>query len=249
MENSSFILSPACQSAGNFDLFAGVIGVHFCPPEQKECSVFEVFEAERTSVVTYAGSLDGIRCVTAGASKTCLVTFDNNKYSVMAKTVGLPVDIYACADCIIIKQDGEFVGEHERCFTKAETIYDPWHFVPVLAKKPDAQRGSAPFKNWVLPGSLGRVRSRLAGTDDSDRQIVKILTAVLSASVHERAAKSDCIPLLVRHADISSSILHHLPSSTGGHRKRTSMTFPCVQPSIAGANKEAALCKSLSAEC
>ena len=36
-----------------------------------------------------------------------------------------------------------------------ETIYDPgitpWHYVPVLARKPGALRNGAPFKDWVLP--------------------------------------------------------------------------------------------------
>ncbi len=149
-------------------------------PEQKERSVFEMFEEERVSLVRYAGTFDGFRTVTAGVSKTCLVNFDKNKYSVAAKAVGRPVDVHAYADRIVIKQDGEIVGEHERCFGKAQTIYDPWHYVPVLARKPGALRNGAPFKNWVLPGALAGVRRRLAGHDDGDRQMVQILTAVLT---------------------------------------------------------------------
>jgi hypothetical protein len=149
-------------------------------PEQKERSVFEVFEAERAALVRCTGTFDGFRTVTAAVSKTCLVNFDKNKYSVAAKAVGRPVDIYAYADRIVIRQDGEIVGEHERCFGKTQTIYDPWHYVPVLEKKPGALRNGAPFKNWALPGALGRVRCRLAGHDDGDRQMVQILNAVLT---------------------------------------------------------------------
>ena len=36
------------------------------------------------------------------------------------------------------------------------------------------------FKDWALPGALGRLRARLAGHDDGDRQMVEILTAVLA---------------------------------------------------------------------
>jgi transposase len=43
-----------------------------------------------------------------------------------------------------------------RCFGRGQTIYDPWHYVPVLARKPDALRNGAPFKDWVLPGALAR---------------------------------------------------------------------------------------------
>jgi hypothetical protein len=43
------------------------------------------------------------------------------------------------------------VGEHDRCFGRGQTIYNPWHYVPVLARKPGALRNGAPFKDWVLP--------------------------------------------------------------------------------------------------
>jgi hypothetical protein len=52
--------------------------------------------------------------------------------------------------------------------------------VPVLARKPGALRNGAPFKDWVLPTGLQRIRRKLAGTTDGDRQMVNILTAVLS---------------------------------------------------------------------
>jgi hypothetical protein len=38
----------------------------------------------------------------------------------------------------------------------------------------------APFKDWLLPASLERVRRKLKGSDDGDRQMVKVLSAVLS---------------------------------------------------------------------
>ena len=80
----------------------------------------------------------------------------------------------------MIRQDGAIVGEHPRRFGRGETIYDPWHYVPVLARKPGALRNGAPFKDWPLPASLERVRRKLRGFDDGDRQMVKILSAVLS---------------------------------------------------------------------
>ena len=112
-------------------------------------------------------------------SKTALVRCDHNRYSVMAKAVGRPVEIHAYAERIVLRQDGECVGEHPRCFGRDRTVYDPWHYVPVLARKPGALRNGAPFKDWLLPGALGRIQRQLAGHDDGDRQMVKILSAVL----------------------------------------------------------------------
>jgi hypothetical protein len=173
-------------------------------PEVRGQTIWEAFETERPSLVPYAGRFDGFHAVTASVSKTCLVRFDNNKYSVMASAVGRPVEIRAYADRIELRQDGRMVGEHPRNFGRDQTVYDPWHYVPVLARKPGALRNGAPFKDWVLPAGIARVRRKLAGVDDGDRQMVSILGAVLhdglsaveaacSQAMHEGVCSADVI--------------------------------------------------------
>ena len=149
-------------------------------PELRDQTIWDRFEIERPSLIPYVGKFDGFHGVTASVSKTCLVCFDSNKYSVVASAVGRPVEIRAYADRIELRQDGCTVGSHPRCFGRDQTIFDPWHYVPVLARKPGALRNGAPFKDWVLPANLGRVRRKLAGSHDGDRQMVDILTTVLS---------------------------------------------------------------------
>jgi transposase len=123
-------------------------------PEVRDRTIWEMFEAERASLIPYAGPFDGFHAIPATVSKTCLVRFDTNKYSVSASAVGRPVEIRAYADRVEVRQDGRVVGEHRRVFGREQTVYDPWHYVPVLARKPGALRNGAPFKDWVLPGAL-----------------------------------------------------------------------------------------------
>ena len=178
-------------------------------PEFRDQTVWSVFEAERPKLVRYAGRFDGFHATPAAVSKTCLVRFDNNKYSVMAKAVGRPVDVQAYA--VVIRQDGEIVGEHPRRFGRDQTVYDPWHYVPVLTRKPGALRNGAPFKDWVLPGSLGRVRGRLAATADGDRQMVDILAAVLTDGMAVvEAACSAALRQGVHSSDVILNILARL---------------------------------------
>src|SRR5690349_21445087 len=177
-------------------------------PDQREQTVWQVFEAERPSLVRYAGRFDGFHAVPASVSKTCLVRFDNNKYSVQASAVGRPVEIRAYADRIELRQDGRLVGEHRRCFGRDQTVFDPWHYVPVLARKPGALRNGAPFKDWVLPASLERVRRKLAGAEDGDRQMVDILTTVLSDGLPAvEAACSEALRDGVHSAGVILNIL------------------------------------------
>ena len=177
-------------------------------PELTEQTIWEVFEAERPKLVPYAGRFDGFHAVPASVSKTCLVRFDNNKYSVAASAVGRPVEVHAYADRIVIRQDGRIVAEHPRSFGRGETIYDPWHYVPVLARKPGALRNGAPFKDWVLPAAMERVRRKLAGADDGNRQMVDILTAVLTDGLPAvEAACAEAIAQGVHSADVVLNIL------------------------------------------
>jgi len=111
-------------------------------PEQTQRMIWQVFEEERKSLVTYIGPFDGFHCVPASISKTCTVRFDNNKYSVVSTAVGRPVEVHGYADRIIIRQDGVKVAEHTRSFNRGETVYNPWHYVPVLARKPGALRNA-----------------------------------------------------------------------------------------------------------
>ena len=149
---------------------------------------------------------DCFHAVPASVSKTCLVRFDNNKYSVAASAVGRPVEVQAYADRIVIRQDGRIVAEHPRSFGRGETTYDPWHYVPVLARKPGALRNGAPFK--VLPAAIERIRLRLASTDDGNRQMVDILTAVLTDGLPAvEAACSEAIAHGVHSADVVLNIL------------------------------------------
>ena len=69
-------------------------------PELRDRTTWEVFEEERPSLVPYAGVFDGFHAVPASVSKTCLVRFDNNRYSEEARAVGRPVEIRAYAERI-----------------------------------------------------------------------------------------------------------------------------------------------------
>src|SRR6201991_19508 len=170
-------------------------------PELTEQTIWEVFEAERPKLVPF-------HAVPASVSKTSFVRFDNNKYSVSANAVGRPVEVRAYADRIIIRQDGRIVAEHPRSFGRGETVYDPWHYVPVLARKPGALRNGAPFKDWVLPAAMERVRRKLAGVEDGNRQMVDILTAVLTDGLPAvEAACAEALGHGVHSADVVLNIL------------------------------------------
>ncbi len=189
-------------------------------PEMRERTTWEVFEEERSSLAPYAGRFDGFHAVPASVSKTCLVRFDSeedqikvqwtfiltNRYSVDARAVGRPVEIRAYAERIEIRQDGKIVGEHARAFGRDKAIYDPLHYIPVLARKPGALRNGAPFKEWELPPAMRRVQRRLGRVPNGDRQMVEILSAVLTDGLD--AVEAACAEALNEGVHSSAVVLN-----------------------------------------
>jgi hypothetical protein len=78
----------------------------------------------------------------------------------------------------------------------------------VLARKPGALRNGAPFKNWLLPANIERVRHKLNGSNDGDRQMVAILAAVLADGLTSvEAACGEALDQGVHSADVVLNIL------------------------------------------
>lgn len=62
-------------------------------------------------------------------------------------------------------------------------ICDPWHYLPILEKKPGALRNGAPFINWALPEPIQQVRERLLKQPSGDRACVELLMAAREAGL------------------------------------------------------------------
>jgi len=177
-------------------------------PDVPDKTIWEMFEEERPSLVPYVGPFDGFHAVPASVSKTCLVRFDKNRYSVDARAVGRPVEIRAYADRLECWQDGQVVARHDRAFGRGKTIYDPLHYIPVLARKPGALRNGAPFKDWDLPPALRRVQRKLERQPGGDRQVVDILGAVLTDGLD--AVETACAEALSHNVHSAGVILNIL---------------------------------------
>ena len=177
-------------------------------PEQRDKTVWEVFEAERASLIEYRGPFDGFREVEVAVSKSSLVRYDHNRYSVAVKAARRTAQMRVYAERIVVWCDGEIVAEHSRRFGRGQTAYDPWHYLPILALKPGALRNGDPFRNWDLPPALAQTRRRLAGHDDGDRQFVDILTAVAEAGLDAvEAACAEALSAKLFGRDVVLNIL------------------------------------------
>jgi transposase len=149
-------------------------------PELMELTVVEALELERPALQRMLAPFDGFHETAHAVTGTCLISFDRNRYSVMAKAARRPVQVRAYADRIFVRLGDEVVAEHARHFGRDRTIYELWHYLPVLASKPGALRNGAPFQGLDLPPALARLRRKLGSGDEADRRFVRVLAVVLT---------------------------------------------------------------------
>ena len=102
--------------------------------------------------------------------------------------------------------------------SRAPTELTQSAYSPVLARKPGALRNGAPFKDWVLPAAIERVRRKLHAAPDGDRQMVEVLGAVLTDGIP--AVEAACTEALNEGVHSADVILNILARSRDPDRRR-----------------------------
>lgn len=177
-------------------------------PEEKDKTVFEVYEEERTALNSYRGPFKAYKLETAVVSSYCLVNYATNAYSVSCEYVERLVKLHIYADEIQIFYEEQCIAKHKRSFGRFKKIYDPWHYVPLLERKPGALRNGAPFKALELPPALAQIRTRLSTYADGDKQFIKILLEASKSSLED--VNTACVKALEQGSSSYAMVLHHL---------------------------------------
>lgn len=110
-------------------------------------------------------------------SSTCLAAYDRNRYSVPTEFAGKTASLRAYAGHIRVVAEDRVVADHPRSFGRGLLVFDPWHYLPVLERKPGALRDGAPFQQWALPEAFRCVYERLLKQPGGDTACVDLLLA------------------------------------------------------------------------
>jgi len=144
-------------------------------PAQPTRTIAERFAEEQPQLRTIATPFDGYAEQMKRVNSTCLITIDRNRYSVPAERAGRSVSVRQSAQQIRVIAEGEVIARHARCFQRDQLICNPWHYLPLLERKPGALRHGAPFQDWDLPKAVQQVRAKLAQRIGGDRAFVELL--------------------------------------------------------------------------
>ena len=177
-------------------------------PEQSDKTIWEVFQAEQASLIAYCGPFDGFREIEVAVSKSSLVRFDHNRYSVAVKAARRTAQLRVYADRVVVWCAGEIVGEHPRRSAAAR----PPTIRGIICRYWPGSPARSGMATRSATGTCRRPWRRFAGgspaTSDGDRQFVDILTAVAEAGLDAvEAACAEALSAKLCGRDVVLNIL------------------------------------------
>ncbi len=91
------------------------------------------------------------------------VIFETNRYSVPVERARRDVVLKAYAFHIEILHQHEVLTHHPRCYDRNQDVFDPVHYLPLLAQRPGAFAHAKPIRRWRehWPAAYDRLLARL----------------------------------------------------------------------------------------
>jgi transposase len=104
---------------------------------------------------------DACEKVSTRATSISMVRYRNNDYSVPVAYAHQEVQVRGYIHEVVIGCGAEVIARHRRSYEKADMVFDPMHFLPLLEQKVGALDQAAPLQGWDLPGEFATLHRLL----------------------------------------------------------------------------------------
>lgn len=101
------------------------------------------------------------RTMPVETNRLSLVTFQTNRYSVPVECTDHSLFLHAFVDRVEITDGGKVVATHPRCYEREQDVLNPFHYLPLLRKRPGALDHAKPLKTWPHPPVLDQYLAAL----------------------------------------------------------------------------------------
>lgn len=132
---------------------------------------------------------DACEKVSTRATSISMVRYRNNDYSVPVAYAHHEVQVRGYVHEVVIGCGAEVIARHRRSYEKADMVFDPMHFLPLLEQKVGALDQAAPLQGWDLPdafATLHRLLEARMGKKGKREyvQVLRLLETFEMAHVH-----------------------------------------------------------------
>jgi transposase len=104
---------------------------------------------------------DACEQVSTRATSISMVRYRGNDYSVPVAYAHHEVQVRGYVGEVVIGCGAEIIARHRRSYEKADMVFDPLHFLPLLEQKVGALDQAAPLQGWELPQEFATLRRLL----------------------------------------------------------------------------------------
>jgi hypothetical protein len=104
---------------------------------------------------------DACEKVSTRATSISMVRYRNNDYSVPVAYAHHEVQVRGYVHEVVIGCGAEVIARHRRSYEKADMVFDPMHFLPLLEQKVGALDQAAPLQGWDLPDAFATLHRLL----------------------------------------------------------------------------------------
>ncbi len=112
-------------------------------------------------MVLPAAPYDACEKVSTRATSISMVRYRCNDYSVPVAFAHHEVQVRGYVHEVVIGCGTEVIARHRRSYEKADMVFDPMHFLPLLEQKVGALDQAAPLQGWDLPDEFTTLRRLL----------------------------------------------------------------------------------------
>jgi len=141
---------------------------------------------------------DAYEKVSTRATSISMVRYRGNDYSVPVAYAHHEVQVRGYVDTVVIGCGAGVIARHRRSYEKADMVFDPLHFLPLLEQKVGALDQAAPLQGWELPGEFTTLRRLLEARmgKAGKREYVQVLRLLETFEIgHVHGAISQALKL------------------------------------------------------
>lgn len=187
--------------------------------------------------------------VSTRATSISMVRYRSNDYSVPVAYAHHEVQVRGYVHEIVIGCGAEVIARHVRSYERADMVFDPMHFLPLLEQKVGALDQAAPLQDWDLPNEFATLHRLLEARmgKAGKREYVQVLRLLETFEMdHVHAAIKQALDL----GAIGYDAVKHLVLCRVERRPpRLDLEFyPFLPKALVETTKAASYCALLSGE-
>ena len=195
----------------------------------KEKTVDEYYEEEKHHLLPLpAVPFSNIETYSGKADKYATVIIDKNHYSVPTRYTGLRLKTIAYIGHVDIYYGSKKIASHSRTYGNNKWQLDPFHYLELILKRPQAFTSARPIKQWrkTWPESLEKLLRHFCEKQGKSKGIKAFIRVLMFFKDHDERDVMSAVKKAVSAHVSSSEAVKQILASSAVPQDKTIVSLP-----------------------